>query len=152
MESTRKVFAMHEEHGNMLLANKRRRLRLAKYFFCVFSTLFILNKMNVVVFTIITNYEFPNGNLPVELSSFHQFLYCLNRKLKLYFSHEAENGLQEVTAKLQDVVNADQGLEDVSETVKNLCGFAHSTLCFSEAEITSLQEGFCCLVCRSEYF
>lgn len=78
----------------------------------------------------------------------------LHSKLKMFFSQREETGLQEVAADIEDVVEAAQGLKDVSEMIKNLCGFVRSTttLSLSEAEITSLKEVFCCLVCKGLYF
>lgn len=75
------------------------------------------------------------------------FLFCL-----VFFSQREETGLQEVAADIEDVVEAAQGLKDVSEMLKSLCGFAHSTMAtthsFSVAEITTLKEVFCCLICK----
>lgn len=79
-------------------------------------------------------------------------------KLELFFSQGEENGLRDVAAQIHHVVQAARGLKDVSDTIRNLCGFglACSTLasgrCLSEAEVTTLKEGFCCLVCRGQYF
>lgn len=74
----------------------------------------------------------------------------------MFFSQREETGLQEVAADIEDVVEAAQALKDVSEMIKNLCGFVRSTmataLSLSEAEITSLKEVFCCLVCKGLYF
>lgn len=74
----------------------------------------------------------------------------------MFFSQREDTGLQEVAAYIEDVVEAAQGLEYVSEMIKHLSGFARSTLTtilsLSEAEITSLREVFCCLVCKGRYF
>ncbi|XP_023658943.1 uncharacterized protein [Paramormyrops kingsleyae] len=72
-----------------------------------------------------------------------------NKRRRL--SRREDTGLQEVVGDIQEVVEAAQGLKDVSKAIKELSGFAHSrlttTLSLSEAEVTSLKAVFGCLVC-----
>ncbi|KAK7879705.1 hypothetical protein WMY93_033588 [Mugilogobius chulae] len=55
-----------------------------------------------------------------------------------------DNGLQDVMFDIEEVVEAAQGLQEVSKMIKDLCGGAKSTLMMtltlSEAEVASLKE------------
>ncbi|XP_077381397.1 uncharacterized protein LOC144021181 [Festucalex cinctus] len=59
---------------------------------------------------------------------------------------------QEITTDIEEVIEAAQGLKDVMSIIKELTGYAHSTLkttlSLSEAEVASLKAAFCCLVCK----
>lgn len=73
----------------------------------------------------------------------------------MFFSRKEDTGLQEVVADIEDVVEAAQGLKDVSQIIKDLSGFGRSTLTttlsLSQAEVASLREVFNCLVCKGWY-
>lgn len=72
-------------------------------------------------------------------------------KLKMFSSQREDTGLQEVVADTEEVVDAAQGLKEVSKMIKEFREFAHSTLrttlVLSEAEVASLKTAFGCLVC-----
>ncbi|KAM8846644.1 uncharacterized protein ACB058_012916 [Synchiropus picturatus] len=65
-------------------------------------------------------------------------------------SRREDTGLQEVVADIEDVVEA--GLKEVSQIIKDLSAFGHSTLTttlsLSEAEGASLREICSCLACK----
>ncbi|XP_041843898.1 uncharacterized protein LOC121641678 [Melanotaenia boesemani] len=67
-------------------------------------------------------------------------------------SHREDVGLQEAVENIEELVEAAQGLKDVSKAIKELSGLAHSTLTttlsLSEAEVASLKSVFGCLVCK----
>lgn len=73
----------------------------------------------------------------------------------LCHSRREDTGLPDVLADIEEVVEAAQGLKEVSQVIKDLSGFAHSTLTttlsLSEAEVASLKEVFACLVCKGWY-
>lgn len=73
-------------------------------------------------------------------------------KFKMFFSRKEDTGLPEVIADIEEVVEAAQGLREVSKIIKDLSRFAHSTmkttLSLSEAEVASLRMVFACLVCK----
>ncbi|KAK0140113.1 hypothetical protein N1851_022999 [Merluccius polli] len=77
-------------------------------------------------------------------------LLQVNKRKRL--SRKEDTGLQEVIADIEEVVEAAQGLREVSKMIKDLSGFAESTmtttLCLSEAEVASLRMVFACLVCK----
>ncbi|XP_053718431.1 uncharacterized protein LOC128757287 isoform X1 [Synchiropus splendidus] len=77
-------------------------------------------------------------------------LLQVNKRRRL--SRREDTGLQEVVADIEDVVEAAQGLKEVSQIIKDLSGFGHSTmtttLSLSEAEAASLREICSCLVCK----
>ncbi|XP_029980191.1 uncharacterized protein LOC115412033 [Sphaeramia orbicularis] len=74
----------------------------------------------------------------------------VNKRRRL--SRREDTGLQDVLADIEEVVEAAQGLKGVSQVIKDLTGFAHSTvtttLSLSEAEVASLKEVFACVVCK----
>ncbi|XP_047187553.1 uncharacterized protein LOC118312733 [Scophthalmus maximus] len=67
-------------------------------------------------------------------------------------SRREDTGLQDVLADIEEVVEAAQGLKEVTKKLKDLSGFALSTktttLSLSEAEVDSLRVVFACLVCK----
>ncbi|KAK7929730.1 hypothetical protein WMY93_006125 [Mugilogobius chulae] len=73
-----------------------------------------------------------------------------NKRKRL--SRREDNGLQDVMFDIEEVVEAAQGLQEVSKMIKDLCGGAKSTLMMtltlSEAEVASLKEVFTCLICN----
>ncbi|KAL7372604.1 hypothetical protein ABVT39_019227 [Epinephelus coioides] len=77
-------------------------------------------------------------------------LLRLNKRRRL--SRKEDTGLHEVIADTEEVVEVAQGLREVLKIIKDLIGFAHSTmtttLSLSEAEIASLRMVFACLVCK----
>ncbi|XP_032363719.1 uncharacterized protein LOC116677139 [Etheostoma spectabile] len=77
-------------------------------------------------------------------------LLQVNKRKRL--SRREDTGLQEVMADIEEVVEAAQGLKEVTKMIKDLSGFAHSTvtttLSLSEAEVASLRAIFACLVCK----
>lgn len=46
----------------------------------------------------------------------------------MFFSRKEDTGLQEVMADIEEVVEAAQGLREVSKMIKDLSGFAQSTM------------------------
>ncbi|XP_055015741.1 uncharacterized protein LOC129411368 [Boleophthalmus pectinirostris] len=70
-----------------------------------------------------------------------------NKRKRL--SRKEDTGLQEVIADIEEVVEAAQGLKEVSKIIKTLTGQSTmtTTLCLSEAEVASLKLVFGCLVC-----
>lgn len=73
----------------------------------------------------------------------------------MFFSRREDTGLQDVLADIEEVVEAAQGLKEVTKKLKDLSGFALSTktttLSLSEAEVDSLRVVFACLVCKGWY-
>ncbi len=71
-------------------------------------------------------------------------LHC---KFKMFFSQKEDTGLQEVIADIEEVVEAAQGLKEVSKIIKGLTGQSTmtTTLSLSEAEVASLRIIFVCL-------
>lgn len=61
-------------------------------------------------------------------------------------------GLLNVISDIEQVVEAAQELREVSKTLRDLSGIAHSTLTttltLSEAEVASLRAAFACVVCK----
>lgn len=60
-----------------------------------------------------------------ELKSKNLTILLFNCKLS---SRREDVGLQEVVADTEEVVKAAQGLKEVTKMIKELSGFAHSTL------------------------
>lgn len=60
--------------------------------------------------------------------------------------------MQDVILDIEEVVEAAQGLKDVSKAIKDLSGSARSTLTstlvLSEADVVALKAGLCCLICK----
>ncbi|CAL9699811.1 unnamed protein product [Knipowitschia caucasica] len=67
-------------------------------------------------------------------------------------SRREEMGFQDVMSDIEEIIEAAQGLKDVSKMIKDLSGQAHATLTttltLSETEIASIRAGFSCLICK----
>ncbi|XP_051279260.1 uncharacterized protein LOC127376411 [Dicentrarchus labrax] len=77
----------------------------------------------------------------------------LQASKKRRLSRREDTGLEGVFDRIEEVVLAAQGLQEVSTTMKELMEFANSnrrtTLSLTEAQAEAIRDAFACIVCKS---
>ncbi|XP_056598225.1 uncharacterized protein LOC130416191 [Triplophysa dalaica] len=78
----------------------------------------------------------------------------LQASKKRRLSRREDTGLDLVFDRIEEVVLASQGLQEVSTTMKELMEFANSnrrtTLSLTEAQAAAVRDAFACIVCKSQ--
>lgn len=71
------------------------------------------------------------------------------------YSRREEIGLQDILSDIEEVMEAAQGLKEVSKVIEDLCSLTQSalktTLTLSETDMASVRAGFSCLICKGLY-